>query len=533
MPRERLSMRKVREVLRLKFEQKLSNRAVAVSCRISVGSVHDYLQRARVAGLSWPLPEDLTDEALDLGLFPPASSLPTDRPLPDWEKVARELRRKGVTLALLWEEYRASCTDGYGYSRFCELFQAYCGTIDPRMHQVHKAGEKLFVDYAGMTMRVIDRSTGEVVEVLIFVASLGASDFTYAEATWSGALEDWIGSHVRAFAFFGGVPEILVPDNLKTGITSPCYYEPDVNRTYQEMASYYGVAVIPARVRKPRDKAIVENHVRTVEQQILARLRDRFFFSLAELNTAIWELLEVLNNRPFQKMQGTRRALFDELDAPALGPLPEEPYQYGEWGEAGVNIDYHVSVLKCFYSVPYKLIKQRVETRVSANTIEIFLKNVRVASHIRCFREGSYSTTPEHMPSHHRHMGDWPPERLVRWAGETGPSTAKMVEELLSRFVHPQQGYRRCLGILSLSKQYGADRVELACGRALAFGAFSYQSVKLILKNKMDATTLPEPEVERPPITHGNIRGAAYYASAGSITTTTDTTASLFEIERQ
>jgi len=399
MPRERLSMRKVREVLRLKYEQELSNRAVATSCRLSAGSVHDYLQRARVAGLSWPLPEGISDEALDLRLFPPASSLPSDRPAPDWEKVAHELHGKGVTLALLWEEYRSSNPDGYGYSRFCELFQHYRGTLDPRMHQIHKAGEKLFVDYAGMTMPVIDRSTGEVREVQIFVATLGASDYTYVEATWSQSLEDWIGSHVRSFAFFGGVPRIVVPDNLKSGVTSPCFYEPDLNRTYQEMASFYGVAVIPARVRKPRDKAIVENHVRTVEQQVLARLRNRIFLSLAELNKAIWELLDNLNNRPFQKMKGTRRSFFEEIDAPALGPLPEEPYEYGEWGKAGVNVDYHVAVLKSYYSVHHKLIKQRVETRVSANTVEIFLKNVRVASHIRSSRRDtirpSRSTSPK------------------------------------------------------------------------------------------------------------------------------------------
>ena len=513
MPRERLSMRKVREVLRLKYEQKLSNRAVAVSCRLSAGSVHDYLQRARVAGLSWPLPDGLSDETLDARLFPPASSLPTDRPLPDWEKVVQELRSDKVTLAVLWEEYRAIYPDGYGYSRFCELFVQYRGTIDPRMHQIHKAGDKLFVDYAGMTMPVTDRSTGEVMASQIFVATLGASDYTYVEAARSQALEDWIGSHVRAFAFIGGVPRIIVPDNLKSGVTSPCYYEPDINRTYQDMASYYGVAVIPARVKKPRDKALVENHVRIVEQRILAPLRHRIFFSLAELNEAIWQLLDNLNNRPFQKMKGTRRSFFEEIDAPALGPLPEEPYEYGEWGKAGVNIDYHVAVDKSYYSVHYKLIKQKVETRVSANTVEIFLKNVRIASHVRSFREGSYSTLPEHRPSNHQ--GGWPPERLIQWAGETGPSTARMVEELLSRQVQPEQGYRRCLGILSLSKQYGEDRVELACTRALACQAISYRSVKQILKNNLDAAALPEPPDDRPPLTHENIRGAAYYASAG------------------
>jgi transposase len=517
MPRERLSMRKVREVLRLKYEQQLSNRAIALSCRLSVGSVHDYLQRARVAGLSWPLPDGLSDEALDLRLFPPANSLPSERALPDWERVARELRRKAVTLALLWEEYRSDHPDGYGYSRYCELFQGYSGTIDPRMRQIHKAGEKLFVDYAGMTMPVIDRSTGEASDAQIFVATLGASDYTYAEGTWSQCLQDWIGSHVRAFAFLGGVPQIIVPDNLKTGITSACFYEPDINRTYFDMATHYDVAVIPARPAKPRDKALVENHVKIVEQRILAHLRDRRFFSLGELNEAIWDLLEDLNNRPFQKMSVTRAALFAELDAPALRPLPLEPYHYGEWGTARVNIDYHVAILKSYYSVPYRFLRQPVETRVSACTVEIYLKNVRIASHARSFREGSYSTVPEHMPSNHRAWQDWSPERMVKWAAQTGPSTAQMVEELLTRFVHPQQGYRRCLGIMSLARAYGADRVELACQRALACQAISYKSVKMMLKNNLDAAALPEPIPSRPSLKHDNIRGADYYAATSQL----------------
>ena len=511
MPRERLSMRKIREVLRLKQEQNLSNRAIGTSCCVSVGSVHDYLQRAKVAGLSWPLPVGLSDEALDQLLFPPASSFSCHRPLPDWDRLALELRRKGVTLSLLWEEYRGNHPDGYGYSRFCEMFREYSGTVDPRMHQVHKAGEKLFVDYAGMTMPVTDRSTGEVQASQIFVGTLGASDFTYTEATWSQSLDDWIGSHMRAFTFFGGVPEIVVPDNLKSGITSACFYEPDINRTYLEMANHYGVAVIPARVRKPRDKAIVENHVRIVEQRILAPLRDHVFLSLSDLNEAIWDRLDELNNRPFQKMAGTRRLLFDQLDVPALGPLPEEPYQYGEWGKAIVNIDYHVAIQKSYYSVPFRLIKQEVDTRVSIRTVEVFHKNVRISSHPRSFIEGSYSTIPEHMPKSHRDWADWSPERLVRWAQKTGPSTAKVIEELLTRLVHPQQGYRRCLGIISLSKKYGADRVELACARALACQAFSYQSIKLMLKNNLDKAALPEPVPAMPAILHNNIRGAAYY----------------------
>jgi transposase len=511
MPRERLSMRKVREVLRLKYEQGLSSRAIATSCHISVGSVHDYLQRAKITGLPWPLPDDLSDEALDRRLFPPAATLPSDRPTPDLSYIARELRRKGVTLSLLWEEYRRSHPDGYGYSRFCELYTAHAEAIEPRMRQIHKAGEKLFVDYAGMTMWITDRSNGELVEVQIFVATLGASDYVYAEATLSQSSEDWIASHVRAFEFFCGVPQILVPDNLKSAVTSACFYEPDINRTYGEMASYYGAVIIPARVKKPRDKAIVENHVKTVEQRILAPLRNRVFLSLDELNEAIQDLLDDLNNRPFQKMAGTRRSLFEELDFPALQPLPEHRYSYGRWSWATVSIDYHVEVAKCYYSVPYQLIQKKLEVRVSTLVVEIFHNNVRVASHARLFRRGQYSTIPEHMPRHHRWWNDWSPERLVRWASETGEATAEAVASILTRFVHPQQGYRSCLGIIALSKTYGRDRVEAACRRALACGAVSRKSIQLMLKNNLENAALPEQAEPRPALIHANIRGAAYY----------------------
>jgi transposase len=514
MPQERLSMRTIREVLRLK-QQGHSQRSISVSCRVSATTVREYLYRAGAAGLAWPLPESLTDEALEQLLYPPLPLSADARPVPNWDYVARELRRKGVRLILLWEEYRAIHPDGYGYSRYCELFQEYSSTIDPRMRQVHKAGEKLFVDYAGMTMPVVDRSTGEIVAAQIFVATLGASDYTYAEATWSQSLPDWIGSHMRALAFLGGVPEIIVPDNLKSGITTPCRYEPDVNPTYLKFAEYYHVAIIPARVVKPRDKAKVENHVLDVERRVLAPLRNRLFLSLDELNWAIWELIEKLNNRPFQKLDGTRRQLFETLDAPALGPLPLAPYVQGIWSRARVNIDYHIEVDRSYYSVPFTLIKKEMEVHLADRIVEIFLKGERIASHVRSYKAGAYVTDPAHMPKNHRDYAEWTPERLIRWAGEMSDSVAGMVEAILDRRVHPQQGFRAARGVIALAKKYGPERLDAACRRALKHGAISYGSVKSILEKKLDQNQTPEPEDGPAVPEHANIRGAAYYKTNG------------------
>ncbi len=511
MPRERLSMRKVREVLRLKWDQGLSHRAIGQSCGLGSGTVCEYIGRARAAGLSWPLPEELGDTELDRLLFPPVPTLDS-RPVPDWPHIAAELRRKGVTLLLLWEEYRAQHPDGYGYSRFCDLYREHAEISDPRMRLTHKAGEKLFVDYCGHTMPVIDHATGEVRTAQIFVATLGASNYTFVEATWTQSKADWIGSHIRAFAFFGGVPEIVVPDNLKSGVKSPCFYEPDINRTYQELAEHYGVAVIPARVRKPRDKAKVENHVGSVEQRILAPLRNRTFFSLEQLGDAIAGLLDALNDRPFQKLTGTRRKMFEEIERPALRPLPSSPYVFADWAKARVNIDYHIAVGGMYYSVPYTLIKQEVDVRISSLVVEVLHKGKRVASHPRLTRKGHYSTVPDHMPKAHQAYVSWDPQRLIRWAEKTGPETAKMVAAILERYVHPQQGYRACLGLIRLEKVYGTDRLEAACLRALNAGAISYRSVKSILDSKLDKAAPHEEQLQLPIPEHRNVRGAGYYA---------------------
>jgi transposase len=512
MPAQRLSMRKIKEVLRLCWASGLSKRKTARSCGISRPAVDEYLRRAEEAGLSWPLPADLDDGALERLLFPAAPVLPAqERGLPEWSTIHQELKRKGVTLFLLWQEYRERHPQGYQYSWFCERYRAWRGRLDVVMRQDHRAGEKLFVDYAGQTVPVVDRFTGEIRTAQIFVAVLGASNYTYAEATWTQGLPDWIGSHQRCFQYLGGVPEIVVPDNLRAGVTKAHRYEPDTNPTYQDMASHYGVAVLPARVRRPRDKAKVETGVLVVERWILAALRHRTFFSLGELNGAIRELLEKLNARPFKKLPGSRREHFEALDQPALQPLPIEPYVYAEWKKARVHIDYHVAVDGHYYSVPHALIKKQLEVRITKNTLECFHRGNRVASHRRSDQKGRHTTVPAHMPEAHRQAGDWSPERLARWAAKTGPATEKLILTVLAARKHPQQAYRSCLGILRLGKAYGEERLEATCRRALTLGSHSYKSIESILRHGLDKQPLAEQTELTLPEDHDNIRGPSYY----------------------
>jgi transposase len=427
-----------------------------------------------------------------------------------------------VTLGLLWHEYREQHPDGYGYSQFCALYQEWAKALEPVLRQHYVAGEKLFVDYAGQTMPVVDRRTGEVREAQIFVAVLGASNYTYIEATWSQGLEDWIGAHRRCFEFLGGVPALVIPDNLKAGVTSPCFYDPELNRTYQKLAEHYGTAVVPARIRRPRDKAKAETGVQGVERQILARLRERRFFSLAELNDPLRELLVAYNRRPFQKLEGCRESLFFALDRPALKPLPAQPYEYAEWKQARVSLDYHIEVDRHYYSVPYQLLHAQVEVRLGARTVEILHKGRRVASHLRAWGRGGYTTLPEHMPPHHREYAEWNPSRLVRWAQQTGPATAALVEQILTSRAHPVQSYRACLGVLRLGKAHTPARLEAACARALALHAPTYKSVKSILAHGLETQPLPTPAPAPAPIQHAHIRGARYYAQEETHAPTAD-----------
>jgi transposase len=509
-------MRKIKDVLRLRFESSLSTRQIAISVRISLGSVHEYLSRARSAGLSWPLPEGLTEEQLETRLFPPLVTRSADpKAIPNWQQTDIELKRKGVTRRLLWEEYRSVNPNGLGYSQFCQGLADFQGTLDPRMRQSHKAGEKLFVDYAGLTVPLIDRATGEIHEVQIFVATLGASSYTFAEATLTQSIPDWIGSHRRAFEFFGGVPELIVCDNLKSGVTTPCRYEPDIQRTYEEMAAHYGTAILPARVVKPRDKPKVEAGVQSVEERVLAPLRNRQFFSLAEINQALKPLLAKLNSRQMQGRDHSRSDLFASLDQPALKPLPARPYEIGHWSRARVHIDYHVTVDNRLYSVPYTLLKQEVEIRRSQAIVEIFHKGERVASHPVVAAKYGRSTQEAHMPLSHKEYAGWTPERMLAWVANTGPCTRQVGEVILSRYPHPQLGFRSCLGLIRLSESYGAERTEAACGKALAMHSANYKTVKTILVNNVDK--LPDKPMEAPPVEHQNIRGAEYYRAVSDL----------------
>lgn len=514
MGAERLPMRRIREVLRLKYEMGRSQREIARACGMGTGTVSEYLGRARQAGLvSWPLPADVDDSALEARLFPVAE-LGSARVQPDLVWIHEELRRPGVTLYLLWEEYRQAHPEGsYGYSQFCEHYRRWARRLRLSMRQVHRAGEKTFIDFSGKRPHVVDRKTGELVAVELFVAALGASCYTYAEATATQRLPDWAAAHQRMAEYFGGTTELWVPDQLRSGVTVPCRYEPIANRSYQELARHYGAVVVPARPAKPRDKAKVEVMVQVAQRWILARLRNRTFFSLAELNAAIAELLEDLNGRTMQKIGKSRRERWETLDRPALKPLPSGRHEVAEWTQCRPNIDYHVEVAKHVYSIPYQLHEAHLEARFTSSVVEIYHNDHRVASHVRRY-DGRPSTLAEHMPSSHRAHAEWSPSRLIRWAQKTGPATERLVEGILKSRPHPEQGYRACLGIIRLGTRYGASRLEAACARAEHLRSYSYRTVKNILAASQDRLPLvvdiPAQEATRP---HANIRGGTYYSA--------------------
>jgi transposase len=513
MPGKRLSMRKIKEVMRLRFEVGLSQHQIAHSCGMGRTTVREYLQRAKRAGLTWPLPEAMTDGDVEALLFAPPAMPGAARPLPDWQEVHDELKGRGVTLFVLWEEYKAAHPDGFQYSRFCDLYRAWKGKLPVWMHQEHKAGEKLFIDYAGMTMPVRDRTSSEVRKAQIFVATMGASYYTYAEATWTQTLPDFILSHVRAFAYFGGVSELLVPDNLRSAISYSCRYEPDANPTYTRLAEHYGTAILPARVRKPQDKSRVESSVNGVEQRILAKLRHQAFFSLEELNRSIWQLLTEYNNRPFQQLEGSRRSTFEKLEKPALKPLPQRPFEYEEWEARQVNLNYHVRLRADGhnYSVPHGLVGEKIDVRLTADTVECFHKGARVASHVRSHQKNGYTTVNEHMPERHREHAKWTPERIIHWVGKAGPCAAKVSERIIASRTHPEQGFQACRGLIRLGEAYGSERLEAACERALAIHSASYKTVNDILRQGLDKLPLPKSSTSTPAITHDNVRGAHYY----------------------
>jgi transposase len=510
MPQERLPMRKIRDVLRLKAAG-LSKRQIAASLSLSPTAVLICQRRAEAAGVGWPLPDELTDDVLEVRLYPPpAAEANSKYSPPDCAAIHCELKRPGVTLQLLWQEYRSANPDGYGYSRYCQLYKRWRAKQSPVMRQTHVAGERMFVDYAGTTLDVYDGTSGEIKTAQLFVAALGASSYTYAEATWTQSLADWTGSHTCAFNFFGGVPAMVVCDNLKSGITKACFYEPAVNRSYAEMAAHYGTAIVPARPYKPRDKAKVEAAVLLATRWIIATLRNRQFFSLDALNGAIRDCLTLLNERVSRHLGASRRALFETIERPALKALPAEPYVYAEWKECRVGLDYHVEIGKHYYSVPHTLLREKLWARITLRSIELFHNGRRVAAHVRSSSNRKHTTVREHMPSSHKRYADWTPERLARQASEIGPQTSALVEIILRERTHPEQGFRSCIGIIGLSKSYGAARLEAACGRALEIGARSYTSVVSILKTNRDRLP-PANATDGPAIMHGNIRGPNYF----------------------
>lgn len=513
-------MRKLKEVLRL-HALGMSQHQIARSCSISQSTVHEYVSAAQSAGVALPVPENWDDERIERALFPhrPAPAVWRKHAEPDWAKIHQELQtHRNLTLQLIWQEEREHNPEGYGYSRFCDLYRRWLKHLDLVLRQEHHAGEKLFVDYAGDTIPIYDPQTGCMHQAAVFVAVLGASSYAFAEATSGQDLRNWIGSHIRALEFMSGVPLVVVPDNLKSGVRQPCYYEPDLNPTYREWGEHYGVAIIPARPYRPRDKAKVEAGVQVIQRWIIAALRKRKFFSLEEANQAIAELLLRINQRPFRKREGSRATLFAQLDRPALHPLPSTRYEFGQWKTVRVNIDYHVEVERHYYSVPYALAHREVEVRLTAETIEVLYRGVRVTSHVRSYEPGRATTLTEHMPkAHQKHVGQTP-SRLIEDAMQIGPRTSQLVEAILAAKRHPEMGYRSCLGILRLAKTYPAERMEAAARRALRARAYNYQSMESILRNQLDRLPGPDDKPANPPAQptpeHENIRGADYFGAA-------------------
>jgi transposase len=504
-------MRKISEIFRQRYELKRSYRDIANSLNISKSTLSHYLAHAKVAGISWPLPEGITEQELYDKLFLPVTQPTTQRPLPEWEVVHRELRKKGMTLRLLWREYRDIHPDGLGYTQFCGRYRDFVKTITPVMRQVHKAGEKTFVDYAGMIVPWINPATGEIHEAQIFVGALGASQFMFVEATATQQLPDWIQSHVRMWEYFGGVSEVVVPDNLKSGVTKVHRYDPDINVNYQHLSEHYCFAIIPARAAEPKDKAKVENAVGIVERQILAPMRHATFTSIGEINAAIKPRLHVLNNQSFQKMKTSRRELFESVDKPALKPLPPERYQYAEWVNARIHIDYHFVFDDHYYCVPYRYIHHPVQVRATNKTVECFYQGKRIAAHARSYVRYGFTTLKEHMPPAHLAQAEWSPERMKRWAKKIGQKTSEFIDHMIASRPFAQQAFRSCLGLLRMGDRFGEDRLERACAIALSVGATRYHQVESILKKRLDTLPTSHEQNELIISDHENIRGSKYY----------------------
>ena len=507
-----ISMRKIKEVIRLGLVCGLSLRGIGRSLSISHITAKKYLLAAQKAGLTWQQVQGMGDAELFqvVKAFKGQTAVQIRQPMPDYTWIIGELKKKGVTVELLWQEYKESNPDGYQYTQFREYLSRFKNKLNLSLRQTHKAGEKMFVDYAGQTVPIHDRQTGGVRQAQIFVGVLGASNYTYAQGAWDQGLSNWIDAHINAFEYFQGVPAAVICDNLKAGVSSACRYEPDINPTYADMAAYYGTAIIPARAGKPKDKAKVEAAVLVVERWILASLRNRKFFSLEELNQVIKELLVKLNLRPFKKIAGSRESVFKDIEQQALNELPEARYELSQWKKARVNIDYHVELNGHYYSAPYQLAHEEVELKFTAQVLEIIYHSQRVASHKLNSRRGWHTTIKEHMPKSHQQYLEWTPSRMMDISKQIGNHTFRVVENILGSRQYPELGYRSCLGILRLSKAYTTERLEAACKRALAIGACSYKSVRSILETGLDKQQVQE-RINHPVIAHENIRGNTYF----------------------
>jgi transposase len=511
-------MRKLREILRLHHESKLSARAIARSCGTSSSTVLKYVGRAAVAKVTWPVPAHLDDIALERLLFPDEGAPMRQRPEPDWELVHRELKKKHVTKMLVWQEYREAVPNGYQYSQFCEHYNRWHESLGLVMRRDHKAGEKMFVDFSGDGIPIVDPRTGEVTVAKLFVAVLGGSSLTFIRAVLAENVPNWIDCHVHAFAYFGGATAITVPDNTKTAVTRPDYYDPDINRTYAAFAEHYGTAVIPARVRKPRDKAKVEQGVLLAQRWVIAVLRHREFHSIGEVQEAVRALNEKLNDRMMKKLKASRRQIFEAVERAALKPLPATAFELCDWKKVRLDIDYHVGYDHHFYSVHYSHYidgHRELWVRATAATIEVLYGSSRIAAHVRSYDPHPlrrYITLPAHMPESHRANLEWPPHRIIAWAKSIGPATQDVITQVLERFPHPEQGYKSCRAIIRLGNTYPTERLERACVRALHYNLISYRNIETILRNRMDQQPLDtETRSQLALPLHENIRGPGYY----------------------
>lgn len=513
MAAERLPMRKLREIIRLKLQAGQSHRAIARACGLSPSTVGEYAGRIALAGLAWPLPPELDDDAaLERLLFPDEGHPVSDRPEPDWSYIHRELQRRHVTKMLLWQEHKEATPDGLQYSQFCERYLRWAKPLSATMRQAHRVGEKTFIDFSGSGLDVVDPHSGECRKAVLFLAVLGASNLTYAEPVLDPDLATWVGCHIRAFEYFGGTTEIWVPDNPRVGVTKASKYEPILNRTYEDLSGHFGAAVIPARPYKPRDKAKVEVAVLIASRWILAALRNRTFYSLEEMRAAVAELLEKLNSRKMRRLGKSRRELFEEIERPALKPLPVRPFEYAEWIQPRVDLSYHVEHDDHFYSVHFSHIGEKLDLRATETTVEIFRRGARLVSYARSYAKGKYTTLKEHMPRAHLDQVDWTPERLTGWAKMTGPKTVALLEAIMSSKAHPQQGFKACLGVLRQAREYPPQRVERAAARALHFRTLNSGSVASILRHNLDQLPLPGEEKPQQALPlHENIRGGRYY----------------------